>query len=204
MKSLQCPHCTQTTETSALPGKHATCKRCREKFRVPLGGAKSKGAEFECPECGELTRSGAAPGQKTTCRSCEAKIRVPLRDAPEEVEDEDEDEPTQNKPVVRRTCPECGERVPGKFDICTECGADIDALLKEQRYGHRDGPVPVDNTFDFISTLGAPGGALAMTVAGVWFAVGWSNGVIFFYPPILFVIGAIVFGGGMRRRTRSR
>lgn len=202
MNSLECPHCRQTTKTSALPGKQATCKRCREKFRVPLGGAKSKGAEFECPECGELTRSGAAPGQKTTCRSCKAKIRVPLRDAESEEDEDSEEDEAEAKPVVRRTCPECGERVPGKFDICTECGADIDALIKEERYGDRNGPAPVENTFDFVATAGAPGGALAMVVAVVWFVVGWSGGVIFFYPPILFVIGAIVFGGAMSKRRR--
>jgi DNA-directed RNA polymerase subunit RPC12/RpoP len=202
MRSLECPHCAQTTKTSALPGKQATCKRCREKFRVPLGGAKSKGAQFECPECGEETRSGAAPGQKTTCRSCKAKIRVPLRDADAEEPEEEESEEASKKPVVRRTCPECGERVPGKFDICTECGADIDALLKEERYGSRSGPPSADNAYDLVANMGPVGGALAMIVAVVWFVGGLRDGVIFFYPPVLFVIGAIVFGGAFYKRSR--
>lgn len=41
------------------------------------------------------------------------------------------------------------------------------------------------------------GGLLAMTVAVLWFAVGLMEDVIFFYPPILFVIGlGAVFKSG--------
>ena len=36
---------------------------------------------------------------------------------------------------------------------------------------------------------GAAGGLLAMVGAVVWFVAGLMNDVIFFYPPILFVIG---------------
>lgn len=35
------------------------------------------------------------------------------------------------------------------------------------------------------------GGVLAMVGAVVWFVVGWLSGYIFFYPPILFVLGLI-------------
>ena len=38
---------------------------------------------------------------------------------------------------------------------------------------------------------GAIGGILMMIIAAAWFFVGLSFGRIFFYPPILFVIGAI-------------
>lgn len=36
---------------------------------------------------------------------------------------------------------------------------------------------------------GAVGGAIAMLVAVVWFVAGLMNDYIYFYPPILFVIG---------------
>jgi hypothetical protein len=44
---------------------------------------------------------------------------------------------------------------------------------------------------------GVIGGVLMMVIAVVWFIVGLAGGIIFFYPPILFVIGivAIVKGG---------
>jgi hypothetical protein len=43
-----------------------------------------------------------------------------------------------------------------------------------------------DNT----SAAGAIGGGLLMMIgAVVWFVLGWMAGRIFFYPPILFIVG---------------
>ncbi len=36
---------------------------------------------------------------------------------------------------------------------------------------------------------GVLGGIVMMVIAVVWFGLGWAAGYIFFYPPILFVIG---------------
>lgn len=36
---------------------------------------------------------------------------------------------------------------------------------------------------------GILGGAVMMLIAVVWFALGWAAGYIFYYPPVLFVIG---------------
>lgn len=41
------------------------------------------------------------------------------------------------------------------------------------------------------------GGALAMGGAAVWFVAGLMNDVLFFYPPILFIIGLIAFFKGL-------
>jgi hypothetical protein len=41
------------------------------------------------------------------------------------------------------------------------------------------------------------GGLLAMIGAIVWFFGGLAFGIIFFYPPILFVIGLVAFIGGL-------
>ena len=38
-------------------------------------------------------------------------------------------------------------------------------------------------------SYGVIGGLALMGIAVVWFVVGWMGGVIFFYPPILFLIG---------------
>jgi hypothetical protein len=42
-------------------------------------------------------------------------------------------------------------------------------------------------------------GALAMGGACLWFVIGLMNDVIFFYPPILFVIGLIAFFKGLAK-----
>jgi hypothetical protein len=46
---------------------------------------------------------------------------------------------------------------------------------------------------------GAAGGLLAMGGATVWFVIGLMNDILFFYPPILFVIGLAAFLKGMTR-----
>ena len=42
-----------------------------------------------------------------------------------------------------------------------------------------------------------------MVGAVVWFVVGWIGGRIFFYPPILFVIGLISLGKGLMAPSES-
>jgi hypothetical protein len=46
---------------------------------------------------------------------------------------------------------------------------------------------------------GVAGGLLAMIGAVVWFVAGLMNDVLFFYPPILFVIGLGAFFKGLTR-----
>ncbi len=41
------------------------------------------------------------------------------------------------------------------------------------------------------------GGVLMMLIAAVWFIVGLAANFIFYYPPILFVIGAVAFIKGL-------
>jgi hypothetical protein len=44
---------------------------------------------------------------------------------------------------------------------------------------------------------GVIGGVLMMVIAVVWFVVGLHAGWIFFYPPILFVIGIVALIKGL-------
>ena len=45
------------------------------------------------------------------------------------------------------------------------------------------------------------GGVGMMVGAVVWFVVGYAAGRIFFYPPILFVIGAIALVKGLMTKA---
>ena len=47
---------------------------------------------------------------------------------------------------------------------------------------------------------GIIGGVLMMVIAVVWFFVGLAAGFIFFYPPILFVVGIVAFVKGLVSR----
>ncbi len=46
-------------------------------------------------------------------------------------------------------------------------------------------------------------GILMMVGAVVWFVVGWAAGYIFFYPPILFVIGVVALIKGLASRPEA-
>lgn len=50
-----------------------------------------------------------------------------------------------------------------------------------------------------IFNSGVMGGAAAMAVAVVWFVIGLANDYIYFYPPILFVIGLGAFLKGLMK-----
>ena len=46
-------------------------------------------------------------------------------------------------------------------------------------------------------SAGMVGGIIMMVIAVVWFVLGWMAGIIFIYPPILFVIGLFAFFKGL-------
>ena len=50
-----------------------------------------------------------------------------------------------------------------------------------------------------ILSSGVLGGLAAMIGAIIWFGVGWLAGIIFIYPPILFVIGLAAMIRGLAR-----
>jgi hypothetical protein len=47
------------------------------------------------------------------------------------------------------------------------------------------------------TNAGVLGGLLMMVIAVVWFVAGFAAGRIFFYPPILFIIGVVSTVKGM-------
>ena len=102
-------------------------------------------------------------------------------------------------------CKKCGKEVPEDAEYCTNCGYKLpERKLKEElsdgtninytfeetknknvegKYGGFFGPekAGIDK--------GILGGIIMMGIAVIWFFGGLSVGLIFFYPPILFVIG---------------
>jgi hypothetical protein len=48
------------------------------------------------------------------------------------------------------------------------------------------------------------GGVGMMVGAVVWFVVGWMAGRIFFYPPILFVLGIVAVAKGVMAPAETK
>ena len=118
------------------------------------------------------------------------------------------------------TCPKCGVGQPEAAE-CAGCGVFVSKFIESARraeearliqasvaerhanYQMTDEQVEDDDDDGFFAPEkkgienGMAGGIAMMTIAAVWFGAGWMAGVIFFYPPILFLIGAFAFVKGM-------
>ncbi len=134
--------------------------------------------------------------------------------------------PTSAIPVATLTCPACGFEQEPTVE-CAKCGLvvskyrpreaapmpagtemrssdEIASDLADQGYEPR---VPqsdesaVDDGFFGPEkkglAKGMAGGLVMMAIAVVWFGLGWAAGYIFFYPPVLFVVGLFGFLKGM-------
>ncbi len=49
--------------------------------------------------------------------------------------------------------------------------------------------------------MGVLGGVIMIAIAVGWFVVGWINGYIYFYPPILLVIGIYAIFKGVKNKN---
>ena len=95
--------------------------------------------------------------------------------------------------------------VPEFSDAGVRTHEEIAADLVDQGYTPRFGSSAeiVDDDEGFFAPerrgldRGMLGGAVMMLIAAVWFGLGWVAGFIFFYPPVLFVIGLFGLLKGM-------
>ena len=119
------------------------------------------------------------------------------------------------------TCPKCAFEQPDSPE-CARCGIFVAKFLEKERLeGERQfiqasiadrqaryatQPVAVDGDVDdddFFAPEkkgienGMMGGIAMMVIAAVWFGLGYMAGVIFYYPPILFLIGVFAFLKGL-------
>jgi hypothetical protein len=75
----------------------------------------------------------------------------------------------------------------------------------ERRRGRRRGGVVFQSDRQGFGTVnaGVVGGVVMILIAVVWFVVGLTINRIFFYPPIMFVIGVIAIINGISRGGNS-
>jgi hypothetical protein len=116
----------------------------------------------------------------------------------------DEDIDSPSKPVVRRKVPQSDPDeddspepiVRPKYSSDSPPQPRPPGRLKRRPKKSRDGLVLEQGWFGSMNA-GVIGGVLMMVIAVVWFVVGLHLGWIFFYPPILFVIGIAAFIKGL-------
>jgi hypothetical protein len=102
-------------------------------------------------------------------------------------------------------CPYCDERVAVPAPVTTAAAAMPAPAAASKPWQKGDAPADSSNRQNTtgrslegrIFNGGVLGGLLAMLVALVWFIVGLAADRIFFYPPILFIIGLVAFIKGL-------
>lgn len=167
------------------------CPHCGRRFSV----VEVKGPTLPCPGCGEAVTAGRAAGVPAKEAAAPAAVSAAA--------------PAKKTISLKRTCPACGNQYPGEETKCPQCGASYKAakIERDNPEGGGDAFAPEKKGIQ----AGVVGGIVMIAIAAIWFFVGLANDVIFFYPPVLALIGGyavvkgfatgnLAGGGGRRRR----
>lgn len=167
-------------------GRRVRCPGCNEPLLVPLAEAE--------PEVPVLE---AQPADPEPPRRKPRRREVPDMEIPEveRVEAEDDDRPF----AVTESPSE--KRKSGRKRRSLDEEARLDDIKKESRKFRREpGGRTTDGGSGGAGGAGVLGGLAMMVIAVLWFVGGLAGGIIFFYPPVLFVLGLAAFIGGLVNR----
>ncbi len=135
-------------------------------------------------------------GKKVRCSECKGIMTVPQPNIETSPDDQPMSPPPASVPPFRKTkAPQLPEQyAPSRNRMVDDSAATIERKKKKptsRKRKNSEGWFPAVSVNPSIVT-----GILMMLGAVVWFGVGLVGGVIFFYPPILFIlgIGAVIKG----------
>ena len=173
-------------------GTRVRCPHCEEVFF-----AAASAAQVHCPACAEVLptpKAAPAPGrtaspQARTGPTAASAPGVPrLRPRGGSAESAAKAAGVAGNIDLHKTCPACGFQYPGEAKRCPECGAGF-ASAKMAKTAETEGSFQHEKAG---LRKGVLGGIIMIVIAAVWFFGGLAAGYIFYYPPILAVVG--IFG----------
>jgi hypothetical protein len=160
-------------------GKRIRCPSCKEILEVPEAGAapttpvprKDSVSPSAISEKGQPKRRSSAPedDERPTSRKSRSGIKKELPEELPEIEDEEEERPRKKSRLKKNVAGTGTKNVSG-------------STWGLEGAGFRRGVL---------------GGIAMMVIACVWFVGGLFAGYIFFYPPILFIIGLVALIKGI-------
>lgn len=194
-----------------------SCSECSGKLAVPSSTA---GKRIRCPKCQGIATVPAVKSSPVERRPAVAKRKT---SDPQRAVRSSENGRAQNLRPKERKREEPFEDSWLSEDLSQNQG---DALWDDYGYGNGTGtsqglpprtkkkrqetsdrPIPRGNGYEpppparsygsGVSAGPMVAGILMMVGAAVWFFAGLAAGVIFFYPPVLFVLGIISFFKGL-------
>ncbi len=155
----------------------------------------------EC-ECGKVYRvKEELAGRRFRCAACGVAVTVPqAEEEPLEVTLAEESEvrrPSRKGITARRDPEEDEQPVSRRSRLRDEEPDEDDTPEPPRKKKKKKRPSSSGGSWSGPSFGAIGGGLLAMIGAVVWFVAGLMNDVIFFYPPVLFVLGLISLGKGL-------
>jgi hypothetical protein len=181
---LTCPCGRALRIKDELAGRKVRCPACKDVLSVPEPGEDE---DEEIPEVlpAETEEDDEAPPARPTRRDA---VR-PSRRRPNDDEDAEtgiQAEPRRGAPPALPRCPDDEDEEPRR---------------PRRRRRPRRAPRPAFGQGGFgTSEAGIAGGAVMMLIAVVWFFGGLAVGIIFIYPPILFILGIAAMVRGFTSR----
>jgi predicted lipid-binding transport protein (Tim44 family) len=147
-------------------------------------------------------------GRKVRCSGCKAVLVVPKPDVDREAQAldflmDDSSGEERVSPAAIQARPPAPARPPANRPAPSPAPAPPRPIVyrpvKEKR--KRQPRVTFEEGWFGSMNAGVIGGILMMGIAVAWFVAGLMGGIIFFYPPILLVVGFIamikgIMGGG--------
>ena len=141
--------------------------------------------QFECDDCGKTLQVADEHAGKTVGCPCGARMMAPVS-AAVGIEDG----------IGSRQRGEESDAYQESYQPPAGSDASVGEALGEiNQHQQYEQPQEVEGKSGSVIT-----GVLMMVGAIIWFVVGWAGGVIFFYPPILFIFGLITFFKGLASR----
>jgi ribosomal protein S27E len=168
--------------------QEVTCSACSTTLRVP---EKYWGKKVRCPQCKEVIAvpAGAAAPVAATKAPAAATTKAPAAAATDDVDFLDDDafvdeDPYVDEPATTRSAP---PRVGKSSKTSKSSKPDPKAKSGGGAFSMEKGML----------NAGVLGGLGLMLGAVVWFVVGFLLGYIFYYPPIMFIIGFVALVKGL-------
>jgi hypothetical protein len=177
---LKCACARTLVIKETLAGKRVKCPACAQVVLVPLPEPES---DADADAVNVLLTKPAPPR-----RSEQIRVRPKAPEAISEL------------PVLPAPPRRPADEPPPKKKYSWAKEGDRPSKSKErQKHKPRERSSRVvfeEGWFGSVSA-GALGGLLMMVIAVVWFVLGYLAGWIYFYPPVLFVVGFIAFVRGL-------